>query len=214
MDIKVSVIMPSLNVADYIRECIESVIRQTLKEIEIICVDAGSNDGTREILEEYAQKDARITIADSGIRSYGRQVNEGIAAAKGKYVAVLETDDFVPDDMYKKLYLLAEEHALDYIMADFKTFYDDEKEGRVYRSAEVFKDTPWIYNKVLSLMDHAHIYNAGDVTLWRGIFSRKFLETNYQKVASYAAYPLVLRLFKKRTVKTYSVNHACYGDQG
>lgn len=57
---KVSIIMPSLNVAGYICECMESVISQTLKDIEILCIDAGSTDGTLEILEKYARKDDRI----------------------------------------------------------------------------------------------------------------------------------------------------------
>lgn len=175
MNTKVSVIMPSLNVADYIRECMESVIGQTLQEIEIICVDAGSDDGTRQILEEYVKKDSRITIIDSRIKSYGRQVNMGIAAAKGKYVAIVETDDFVLCDMYERLFLLAEQDSLDYIMADFKAFYDDKNEGRVYTDREVFKNTPELYNRILSLHDHAHIYNGGDATLWRGIFLREFL---------------------------------------
>lgn len=175
MDIKVSVIMPSLNVADYIRECMESVIGQTLKDIEIICVDAGSDDGTRQILEEYARRDGRITIIDSDVRSYGRQVNMGIAAAKGQYVAIVETDDFVLCDMYEKLYLRAERYSLDYVMADFKSFYDDRDAGRMYDNVEVFRNTPEIYGRVLLMHDHAHIYNASDVTLWRGIFSREFL---------------------------------------
>ena len=68
---KVSVIMPSLNVAPYVRECIESVLGQTLREIEIICVDAGSTDGTLEILREYAEKDSRITLIVSDKKSYG-----------------------------------------------------------------------------------------------------------------------------------------------
>ena len=59
---RVSVIMPSLNVANYIRECIESVIKQSLNDIEIICVDAGSTDGTWEILQEYARADSRIRL--------------------------------------------------------------------------------------------------------------------------------------------------------
>ena len=62
---KVSVIMPSLNVANYIKECIESVIQQTLEDIEIICVDAGSTDGTWEILQEYASQDQRIKLIHS-----------------------------------------------------------------------------------------------------------------------------------------------------
>lgn len=59
---KVSVILPSLNVADYIEECMDSVVHQSLQELEIICVDAGSTDGTKEILDRYAREDPRITI--------------------------------------------------------------------------------------------------------------------------------------------------------
>lgn len=62
---KVSVVLPSLNVKAYIKECMESVCRQSLQEIEIICVDAGSTDGTLEILKEYEKKDARVTLIHS-----------------------------------------------------------------------------------------------------------------------------------------------------
>ena len=68
---KVSIIMPSLNVVDYIQECMESVVNQTLKDIEIICVDAGSTDGTLEILREYEEKDSRVKIILSDRKSYG-----------------------------------------------------------------------------------------------------------------------------------------------
>ena len=68
--IKVSVILPSLNVVSYIQECIESVIAQTMQEIEILCIDAGSTDGTLEIIENYALKDVRIRILRSDKKSY------------------------------------------------------------------------------------------------------------------------------------------------
>ena len=71
---KVSVIMPSLNVAPYIEKCIKSVINQSLQDIEIICVDAGSTDGTLEILENYSNKDKRIILVHSPVKSYGFQV--------------------------------------------------------------------------------------------------------------------------------------------
>ena len=102
----VSVILPSLNVKPFIEECVESVINQTLENIEIICVDAGSDDGTLEILEDYANKDSRIKILRSDKRSYGHQMNLGIAAAEGEYVGILETDDYVEEDMYESLYEL------------------------------------------------------------------------------------------------------------
>ena len=78
---KVTIIMPSLNVADYIEECIKSAVFQTLKEIEILCIDAGSTDGTLEILQRYADMDRRIRLINSDRRSYGYQVNLGIRQA-------------------------------------------------------------------------------------------------------------------------------------
>ena len=80
MRAKVSVIMPSLNVAAYIRECLDSVISQSLQELEIICIDAGSTDGTKEILTDYAKRDSRIVLLHSERKSYGRQVNMGLGS--------------------------------------------------------------------------------------------------------------------------------------
>ena len=79
---KVSVIMPSLNVGKYIRESLTSVCNQTLKEIEIICVDAGSTDGTLEIIKEFAASDKRIKVIHSDKKSYGYQMNVGIHEAQ------------------------------------------------------------------------------------------------------------------------------------
>ena len=121
MSAKVSVILPSLNVAAYIRECLDSVVNQALQELEIICIDAGSTDGTTEILEEYTGRDSRIVLLHSEIKSYGRQVNMGLDHAGGKYVAILETDDWIEKDMYKCLYAIAEENRLDYVAADLSS---------------------------------------------------------------------------------------------
>ena len=123
MNVKVSVILPSLNVADYIERCLESVIHQSLKELEILCVDAGSADGTKEILDKYADKDPRIKVLYSGKKSYGRQVNMGLDYASGEYAAVLETDDWIDRDMYQCLYKHAAADGLDYVAADFDLVY-------------------------------------------------------------------------------------------
>jgi len=122
MRAKVSVILPSLNVAGYIRECLDSVVKQSLQELEIICVDAGSADGTEEILKEYAEADSRIVLLHSGMKSYGRQVNMGLEYASGEYVAILETDDWAAEEMYQYLYDRAVLDKLDYAAADFDTF--------------------------------------------------------------------------------------------
>ena len=86
---KISIIMPSLNVVEYIDECIKSVLNQTLTDIEILCVDAGSEDGTWEKLEQYASNDVRVKLIRSERKSYGYQMNLGIKAAKGEYIGIV-----------------------------------------------------------------------------------------------------------------------------
>lgn len=171
-DIKVSIIMPSLNVAPYIRECIESAINQSLNDIEIICIDAGSTDGTREIIAEYAKKDSRIRCIDSQIRSYGHQVNIGINVARGKYIAILETDDYVDTTMYEKLYTIASANNLDYVKADYDSFIEYNS-NRLFKYIKIFNDNNK-YNRVIDVHQLPELFLT-DQNIWRGIYKRDFL---------------------------------------
>ena len=99
--IKVSIVIPVYNVQEYLTECMESVIGQTLKEIEIICVNDGSTDGSPEILERFAARDKRIVVLHRENGGYGCAVNEGMKRAAGEYVGIVEPDDYVPPDMYQ-----------------------------------------------------------------------------------------------------------------
>lgn len=170
--IKVSVIMPSLNVAPYIRECLESAVNQSLNDIEIICVDAGSTDGTREIIAEYAKNDQRIRCIDSNMKSYGHQVNLGIEAAIGDYIAVLETDDYIDTCMYEKLYDIASVYDLDYIKSDFDAFTELDGD-RIFYPGRMFMDIDK-YNRVIDCRQLPEIFVA-DQNIWRGIYKRDFL---------------------------------------
>ncbi len=91
--IKISVIMTIHNAEKYIRECMESVLNQTFSEIEVLCIDGGSTDGTPHILKEYAERDLRIRIINDANTSYGHKVNRGIEEAVGEYISVVESDD-------------------------------------------------------------------------------------------------------------------------
>lgn len=178
MNAKVSVILPSLNVADYIRECLDSVVNQPLRELEIICVDAGSTDGTAEILKEYAGRDARIVLLESGIKSYGRQVNMGLDYASGEYVAVLETDDWVEGDMYGRLYRRAAADHLDYAAADFDTFFLLQSGCGYFARQRIFSGSleGW-YGEILDSPRIATLRST-DYVLWKGIYNREFLNAN------------------------------------
>ena len=124
-NIKVSIIMPCLNAKKFIEESIESIINQTLKELEIIVVDAGSVDGTVEIIKSYQKKDSRIKFIESSKKSLGYQYNIGIHNATGKYIGFVESDDYIHSMMYERLYNIAEEQILDFVKSDFDMFIED-----------------------------------------------------------------------------------------
>ena len=173
--IKVSVILPSLNVIKYIEECLESAVNQELKEIEILCVDAGSTDGTLEVIKKYVQDDSRVKLFISNYKSYGRQMNIGIDNASGEYIAILETDDYVPREMYLELYNVAKKYDSDFVKSDFYRFTGSGKEikkNRVYLST--LDD---IYEKKIDSTNDNRIFNLTMNTV-TGIYKTSFLKQN------------------------------------
>lgn len=120
---KVSVIMPCLNMAKYISQCLDTVIHQTLTNIEILLIDAGSTDGTIELIKEYEKNDSRVHIIHSDKKSYGYQMNLGVSMASGEYVGIVETDDMVQLDMFEVLYDKALESEADYVKGVSEGFY-------------------------------------------------------------------------------------------
>ncbi len=127
-DIKVSVIIPVYNVEKYLEKCLSTVINQTLKEIEIICINDGSSDNSFNILEKYSEKDNRIFIINNKEnRGGGFSRNEGLEIAKGEYVSFIDADDWVEEDMLEYVYNESKSKNLDLILFLAKN-YDDINE--------------------------------------------------------------------------------------
>ncbi len=121
-DIKVSVVMPIYNAYDYLRPAIDSVLSQTLTEIELICIDDGSTDNSLEILKEYQEKDSRVRIITENNAGPSTARNKGLARSRGKYVMFLDADDFYDYSVLEKLYNLAEEKSLDITVCKFDIY--------------------------------------------------------------------------------------------
>ena len=117
--LKVSVVIPVYNTAEYLPQCLESVMNQTLREIEIICVNDGSTDDSPHILAEYALKDERIRIIHKENGGLVAARKTGVLAAAGKYVAFVDSDDWIEADMYEHLYQTAEGHQVDMVTCGF-----------------------------------------------------------------------------------------------
>lgn len=116
---KVSIIIPVYNTAEYLPECLDSILGQTMKDIEIICVDDGSTDGSSDVLDEYALKDDRIQIihkANGGPTS-ARKV--GVQVANGQYIGFVDSDDWINENMYELLYQEARNYQVDMVTCGF-----------------------------------------------------------------------------------------------
>lgn len=115
--IKVSVIIPVYNVAEYLRKCLDSCINQTLKEIEFICVNDGSTDNSLDILNEYALRDPRVIVVTQANQKQGAARNAGIKLARGEYIGFVDSDDYVDFDYFEKLYSVAKKFEADIAVA-------------------------------------------------------------------------------------------------
>ncbi len=172
---KVTVIMPSLNVRKYIRPCIESVLSQRLKEIEILAIDAGSTDGTLEILEEYAGDDERLRIIQSDKKSYGYQVNLGIESAEGEYIGIVETDDIISPNMYERLYQIAVTQNLEYVKGGFAQFVESESGLQWRQSGGRCASDADLLGKCISPRNMPELA-IQDYYIWAGIYRKDFLK--------------------------------------
>ncbi len=171
-EVKVSIIIPVYNAEDVIERCLDSLRKQTLKEIEIIAVDDGSTDNTPKILAEYAAHDARIKVVRQENAYVGAARNHGIRVAKGEYVGFVDNDDWVSEGYYQALYDAAKKHNHDVAMTRNvqKTWQGAVFLQRVQGKNNEFKES--IKDKILNLRRPY----AGFV--WNKIYRRSFLMDN------------------------------------
>lgn len=171
---KVSVILPIYNVSAYLRECLDSVVGQTLKELEIICVNDGSTDDSLDIIREYAAKDDRIVVISGPNGGYGKAMNKGLDRATGEYVGIVEPDDYVVPEMFEELYDIAARNDLDLVKADFHRFTRDENGGE-HRQYVLLDETKNHYGKLLCPAEQPECIRF-TLNTWAGIYKREFLE--------------------------------------
>lgn len=171
---KVSVILPIYNVSQYLYECLESVTRQTLKELEIICVNDGSTDNSLEIIQEYAAKDERIVVITGPNGGYGKAMNKGLDRATGEYVGIVEPDDYVALTMFEDLYRIAAENKLDIVKADFYRFGRNER-GDMDMTYVPIDSTKSRYGELMNPSQDPSLVKFV-MNTWSGIYRREMLE--------------------------------------
>lgn len=170
----ISVIVPIYNVEKYLRECVESILAQTYKNLEIILVDDGSPDGCWKIMQEYAQKDGRIKIFQKENGGLSDARNFGMQYVTGGWVGFVDSDDIIEPMMYEKMHAKAVAEDCDIVLCSYSCFIQPGK---------YFMPRPDIAEAMQHLSGKTHtpeqlyfmFFNLG-TTVWRGLFSRSFLD--------------------------------------
>lgn len=174
---KVSVIMPIYNSSEFLRDGLDSILKQTLADIEIICVDDGSKDNSLEILREYEKKDSRIRVIAQENQGAGAARNHGMSYAKGEYLSFLDSDDFFERDMLKDAYDAAHAAEADVCVFDADLFDHTTKE---------YKPCTWAFRRQY-FPDHQpfspleeevrdNIFRMFNGWPWDKLYRREFVE--------------------------------------
>ena len=173
---KVSVILPVYNVGKYLRQSLDSLINQTLKDIEIICVNDGSIDDSYEILEEYKEKDSRIKVIHKENKGTGAARNDGLRLATGKCIGFVDPDDWVKPNMFERLYQEIKEKDLDIVMC-MPDGYDEKN--------AVNAPFPYFVDANFEHIIDDRIFNWRDLSpfqypmcVWNKLYTKKLFDDN------------------------------------
>lgn len=175
--IELSVIIPIYNVENYLRECLDSLTQQSFKNIQIICINDGSTDGSLSIILEYARRDVRVEVVDKINSGYGNTCNIGIDKALGKYIAILEPDDFIDLSMYEKLIKIAQENDLDILKCAYYEYFDSTGHKDSYKVLPKWTQDIKPSKEVFEIADFPLLlfYHP---SIWAGVYKREFLLKN------------------------------------
>lgn len=173
--VSVSVVVPVYNKARYLKRCLDSICAQTLKDIEIICVDDGSTDHSLQILKKYAEEDQRIKILTQENQFAGVARNHGMKHATGKYISFLDADDYFEPEMLERMFCRAEEDALDVVICRYTTWCQES--GRQIIPDWSFADSFFIQKELFSgdSLKHAGIFQIAKGWAWDKLFRLEFV---------------------------------------
>lgn len=187
---KLSIIVPVYNVEKYLPKCLESLIKQTLKDIEIICVNDGSMDNSLTILKEFASKDSRIRIIDNQHQGVAKTRNTGIEQSTGEYIGFVDSDDYIDIDFFEKLYNSATKSNSDIAIASIlkhKNFFN------IYNAKYTKEETAiTIQDKIKLCEDKKHFFFYA----WNKIYHSGFIKENNIKFSEGQIYEDVMFAIK------------------
>lgn len=177
--VKVSIVVPICNVEKYLRQCLDSIANQTLKDIEVILVNDGSKDSSGAICDEYVAKDSRFKVIHKVNTGYGNSMNVGFDACTGEYIGIVESDDYADDDMFENLYATAVQNKADVVKSNFYFYYSAIEEANRFGDIIPRHLCGRVFAPVADLkgMEQVNFWNAKP-SIWSAIYKRDFIRKN------------------------------------
>ncbi len=173
--VKVSVVIPVYNVESYLEDCLNSVLNQTLTDIEVICVNDGSSDRSLDILEKYAKTDERMKVISQKNAGHAAATNKGMTYATGEYLFLMDSDDIIEFNALELTYRKAKENNVDFVI--FKAINYNNSKGEYYETKSYTMKE--VYNRVkdnvFSYEDVKDLIFSMSVTPWSKLYNRKFI---------------------------------------
>lgn len=170
---KVSVLVPICNVERYLEECLDSLVAQSFTDFEAICINDGSTDGSRAIIQRYMDADKRFRVIDKPNSGYGASMNMGLANAVGEYIAILESDDFFEPSALGLLIDAAERNQSDVVKADFYLYWSTpQKHDELFHIVDDLE-----IGRTLRPIDDLAIFFRKP-SIWSALYRASFLREN------------------------------------
>jgi len=170
---KVSVIIPVYKVERYLIECINSVLNQTLEELEVIIVDEGEQDKCREIIDFFERKDPRIVAPHQKNGGYGASCNLWISMARGEYISIIESDDWIEPEMYEEMYAYAKRLGADVVKTPYYEYRSDGSKNECHYRTFMREHTP--RNVCFSVKEYGELLEV-HASLWSGLYRTTYLK--------------------------------------
>lgn len=186
---KISVIIPVYNSSTYLRKCLDSVVNQNLKDIEIIVINDGSTDDSKNIIEEYSCKYKNIIFIDQENKGIGKTRNIGIKKATGEYITFVDSDDYIKENMLEEYYKYAKKHNFDLVIGSYIKKINNKEiifENNKFKTGNV-KTTP----QILYLIEYGP---------WAKLYKREMLINNniyFDEKRKYEDMPFVSKALLK-----------------
>lgn len=172
----VSVIIPIYNTAEYLRKCLDSVCGQTYQELEIICVDDGSTDGSGKIADEYAGNDMRIKVIHKKNGGESSARNVGLRNSTGKYIAFVDCDDWLEPEMYEKMVYAMEKESVDMVLCSY--FRSTEEGCCPMENEKPVSESVFDRKRLFQYVYQRDSYRGVGAWIWSKLYRRELLYSN------------------------------------